>query len=175
MTIRIKPQDFLFAENLTPIQVQTEVSKELIGDGDLLLSHIRHYKLAAGTVILVQVMNRDKDRLFHEAEFRVTVAVQSQQIIEDDYGSKARPQTQYAVERWTAWRSTSFAPAEETPVEAESAKGTAQWNVGKKAYDIIVAGKFVVEITRNDGETKEDFKARAVAIAAGQEPLPKAA
>lgn len=182
MTIRILPQEFLFQENLTPIQVQTAVSKELIGDGEMLVQHVRHYRLAVGTSILVQVMNDDKDTLLHEAEFRVTVARDQMQIVEDDYGTKSRGKTLYRVERWTEWRASAFAPAEEADPEPErdteafiSGEGISKYNPGKRVYEIIVAEKVVAEISKREGEEKNEFKARALAIAAGSSPLPKAA
>lgn len=182
MTTRILPQEFLFQESLTPIQVQTAVSKELIGDGEMLVQHVRHYRLAVGTVILVQVMNEDKDTLLHEAEFRVTVAQDQMRVVEDDYGTKSRGQTLYKVERWTPWRSSSLAPAEKAKAEPERdteayvpGEGVSKWNPGKQAYDVIVGGEVCATVARHDGEQKEDYKARALAIAAGSQPLPKAA
>ncbi len=181
MSIRILPQEFLFQESLTPIQVQTTVPKELLDDGQQLLQHVRHFNLAKGTKITVQVLNEAKDTLLHEAEFRVTAAVESQHLIEDDYGSKSKPRTQYQVERWTAWKSSSLVPAvvevepERAPEHYVSGEGETKWNLGKQAYEVIVAGQVVASVAKNEGETKEEFKARALAIAAGSEPLPKAA
>ena len=181
MNIKILPQEFIFQEGLTPIQVQTVVSKELLDDPKQYLSHIGHFRLAVGTVILVQVLNEKKDMLLHEAGFRVIAAVETQIGTQDDYGSRVRPQTQYQIERWTDWKSSSLAPVEvmpepermpETYVEGE---GSLKWNPGKQLYEVIVAGGVVASVNRREGETKEDYKARALSIAAGSEPLPKAA
>ena len=181
MTNRILPQEFLFQEGLTPIQVQTVVSKDLLDDPKLYLQHIKHFRLAVGTVILVQVLNEAKDTLLHEAPFRVIMARETQIGVQDDYGSRASPQTQYQIQRWGAWQSSSLVPAEVEP-EAErvpeiyvDGEGDVKWNLGKQAYEIIVNGQAVAAVTKREGETKEEFKGRALSIAAGSEPLSKAA
>lgn len=181
MTTRISPQEFIFQEGLTPIQVQTVVGKELLDDPKQYLSHIRHFKLAAGTTILVQVMNEAKDTLLHEAEFRVISAVETQIGVQDDYGSRVRPQTQYQIERKSEWWSSSLAPIEaehepeRIPEVYVPGEGSLKWNPGKQAYEVMVAGQVFTTVERNEGEEKEDYKARALSIAAGSEPLPKAA
>lgn len=173
MTTKILPQEFLFQENLNPIQVQTACAKELLED-KIFLPHVRHFKLAAGTVILVQVMNETKDRLLHEAEFRVTAAVKSLHGVSDDYGSKVREQTNYQVQRWSEWKSSGFIPVE-TPVperEPESyvpGEAEIKWHPGKKAWDVMVDGEVWNSVERLEGESKEDFKARALSIAAGSQ------
>lgn len=181
MTTRIMPQEFLFQEGLTPIQVQTVTSKELLDDPKQYLSHIRHFKLAVGTTILVQVLNEAKDTLLHEAEFRVTSAVETRVGVQDDYGSRIRPQTHYQIERKSDWWSSSLAPVEAEPEPERvpeayvNGEGSLKWNPGKQAYQIIVAGQVVSTVERNADEAKDEYKARALAIAAGSEPLSKAA
>ena len=181
MNIKILPQEFIFQEGLTPIQVQTVVSKELLDDPKQYLSHIGHFRLAVGTVILVQVLNEKKDMLLHEAGFRVIAAVESQIGVQDDYGSRVRPQTQYQIERVTPWMDTRLAPVEAEPEPQRipevyvPGEGSLKWNPGKQAYEVIVAGQVFTTVKRNEGEAKEDYKARALSIAAGSEPLPKAA
>lgn len=181
MTTRILPQEFLFQEGLTPIQVQTVASKEILDDPKQYLLHIRHFKLAVGTVILVQVLDETKDMLLHEAEFRVIAAVETQIGIQDDYGSRVRPQTQYQIERKSEWWSSSLAPVEAEP-EPERVpetyvpgEGSLKWHPGKKVWEVIVGGNVWATIERREGEEKEDYKARALAIAAGSAPLPRAA
>ena len=179
MAIKILPQEFLFQEHLNPIQIQTTVSKELLDDPRMFLRHIRHFNLAVGTVMLVQVLNEAKDQLLHEAGFRVTSAVESLHGIEDEYGSKVRPQTQYQVERWTEWRSSSLAPVavvEDAPRVVEQhvpGEGELKWNPTKMSWDVMVAGEVWTTVFRLDGEDKTAYRDRATAIAAGA--LPKAA
>lgn len=168
MTIRILPQEFLFQENLNPIQVQTTVSKELLDNPKMFLPHLRHFNLAAGTVVLVQVMSEAKDKLLHEAEFRVTAAVESMHGVEDDYGSKVKTQTQYQIQRWSEWKSSELAPIEDVPeIVAEPemyvpGEAIAKWNPGKKTYQIMIGDEVLAE---------ERDKDRALAKAAGSEPL----
>lgn len=178
MTTRISPQEFLFQESLTPIQVQTVVLKDLLDDGEQLLQHVRHFKLAAGTVILVQVMNEAKDTLLREASFRVSQAKEIQRVVEDDYHSSGRPITQYTVERWTPWKSSSFVEETEAEVfseperEAEEyvpGEATLEWSYEKKVWNIMVGGKVWTTVERNEDEPKAEYKARALAIAAGSE------
>ena len=181
MNIKILPQEFIFQEGLTPIQVQTVVSKELLDDPKQYLQHLNHYKLAVGTTILVQVLNETLDMLLHEAEFRVTAAVETQQGIQDDYGSRVRQQTHYQIERKSEWWSSSLAPStieiepERVPELYVSGEAEIKWNPGKMAWNVMVGAVVAATIERNEGEMKEDHKARALAIAAGSEPLSKAA
>lgn len=168
MTTRILPQEFLFQENLNPIQVQTAVSKELLDDDKMFLSHVKHFNLSAGTVILVQVMNEAKDMLLHEAEFRVIAAVESSHGVVDDYGSKVVAKTQYQVQRWSEWRSSKLAEIEvEAAPEPDPeiyvpGEAVAKWNPGKKTYQIVIGDTVLAE---------ERDKDRALAMAAGSEPL----
>ena len=158
MTTRILPQEFLFQEGLTPIQVQTVASKEILDAPTQYLSHIRHFKLAVGTTILVQVLNETKDMLLHEAEFRVIAAVETQVGVQDDYGSRIRPQTHYQIERKSEWWSSSLAPVEVVPEPEREpehyvpGEGDAKWNPGRQAYEIIVAGQVVAEVSRRERE-----------------------
>ena len=168
MTIRILPQEFLFQENLNPIQVQTTVSKDLLDDPKMFLPHLRHFNLAAGTIILVQVMNDAKDMLLHEADFRVIAAMESMHGVEDDYGSRVKTQTQYQIQRWSEWRSSKLAEVEVdfVPEVADEIyvhdEAIAKWNPGKKTYQIMIGDEVLAE---------ERDKDRALAMAAGSEPL----
>lgn len=162
MTIKILPQEFLFAEHMNPIQVQTACSKELLDDPKMYLPHLKHFNLAAGTVVLVQVMNETKDKLLHEADFRVTGAVKALHGVEDDYGSKVREQTTYGIERWSEWRSSEFGKTMEDVVEpADDVEKEVKWNPGAQAYQVVKDGAVVKTIERIEGEGKEDYKARA--------------
>jgi hypothetical protein len=186
MKKRISPTEFHFQEHLTPIQVQTTVAKEDLDDPLQLLQHVKHNMLKAGTIILVQVMNETKEKLLHEAEFRVITAVETLHSIDDDYSSRTKPQTSYQTQRWTEWKSSKFAPVTDellmeaaisdgvlrsaappvvdTGPEFVRGKGTAEWNFGKKTYDIKDGDGMVVASERN--------KKLAQAIADGLEPLP---
>ena len=55
------------------------------------------------------------------------------------------------------------------------ADASLKWDLGKKAYLVIVDGKVEATVDRLEGESKEDYKTRALAIAAGSQPLPRAA
>ena len=172
MTVKIAPQEFLFQENLNPIQVQTACAKEFLDDNKMFLPHVKHFNLAAGTVILVQVMNEAKDKLLHEADFRVIAAVESSHGVVDDYGSKVVAKTAYQVQRWSEWKSSELVEEEEVPLpeykveEYVRGEGESKWNPGKKTYEISVGG-VVVATERN--------KERALAMAAGSEALTVAA
>lgn len=179
MVARILPQDFHFAETQNHAVIQTAVPKELLDDPKMYLSHVRQMRLAAGNWITVQVMNETKDKLLHEADFRVIAAVETQHGIQDDYGSRLRPMTDYQIERKSEWWSSSLAPVEVKPEPERIAEtyvggeGSLKWNVGKGAYDVIVNSEVWTTVERHEGETKEDYKARALGIAAGS--LPKVA
>lgn len=179
MATRILPQEFHFAETHNDVVVQTVVSRELLDDPNQYLPHVRQFRLAAGNRLTVQVMNEAKNQLLHEAEFRIIAAVETQQGIQDDYGSRVRPQTHYQIERMTEWWSSSLASVEtepepervpETYVDGE---GSLKWNIGKGAYEVVVNGAVWTTVERREGETKEDYKTRALGIAAGS--LPKVA
>ena len=168
---KIMPQDFHFEDTSNNVRVKTDVPKELI-DGSMLLSQVRHFKLAAGTIIIVQVMSKDRDVLLHETEFRLVRAVETRRQIIDERGERVATITDYRVQQWTDWRSTDEAPPE--PVAAPEreperyvpGEGEIKWNPGKQTFEIIVAGEVLA--TERDKEL-------ALRIAAGSEPLPKAA
>ena len=174
MTTRILPQEFHFAETSNNAVVRTAVSRELLDDVKIYLPHVRQMRLAAGDRLTVQVMNEAKDTLYHQAEFLVIAAVETQQGVQDDYGSRLRPQTHYQIQRWTPWKSSSLAPVEiapepervpETYVDGE---GEVKWNPGRRVHEIVVAGSVVATVPQGE-------KDRALRIAAGSEPLPVAA
>ena len=172
MSIKITPQEFMFQESCNPVQVQTTCAKELLDNPKMFLPHVKHFNLAAGTVILVQVMNETKDKLLHEAEFRVIAAIETLHGISDDYGSKVRPQTHYQVQRWSEWKSSELVEVEEAPVLERDpemyvpGEAEAKWNPGLKTYEIKIGDEVLA--------TERD-KARALAMAAGSEPLTVAA
>lgn len=176
MATRILPQEFHFAETHNDAVVQTVVAKELLDDPKMYLSHVRQMRLAVGNRLTVQVLNETKDQLLHEAEFRIIAAVETQQGQQDDYGSRLRPVTQYQIERKTDWWSSSLAPVETEPEAARvpevyvPGEGSLRWNVGKNAYDVIVNGQVWTTVDRQEDEAKDDYKARALQIAAGSQP-----
>ena len=180
MTTKILPQDFHFEDTSSSIRVKTDVDKSLI-DGDMLIQHCRHFKLAAGTIITVQVMNKDHDVLFHEAEFVITRAVETRRQVIDERGERTAIITDYAVQQRTDWWSSEEASVvagpepERVPEEYVPGEGEIKWNPGKRAYEIIVGGQVIALVIRREVETKDEFKARALAIAAGSAPLPQAA
>jgi hypothetical protein len=172
MTTKIMPQEFLFQESCNPIQVQTTCAKELLDDPKMFLPHIKHFNLSAGTVILVQVMNETKDKLLHEAEFRVIAAVLTIHGVSDDYGSKVREQTAYQIQRWSEWKSTELVEEKKAEVVSEMGEryvpgeSVIKWNPGKKTYEIRYGDEILA--------TQRD-KNLALSIAAGSEPLPNEA
>ena len=165
--MKILPQDFLYEDVGDTVRVKTDVEKDLITP-ELLLPHIRHNRLGAGAIIKIQVMSKDRDVLLHTADFVIERAVEEVKRIIDERGERSARITTYSVVQDTPWKSYAevLEPVMETlervperyvPGEAES-----KWNPGKKTYEIIVAGQVV-------GEERD--KARALAIAAGSEPL----
>lgn len=180
MTTKITPQEFHFEDTSDSVRVKTVVDKDLI-DEALLLTHIRHFRLGAGTIIKVQVMSKDYDVLLHTADFVIERAVETRKRIVDERGERTATITGYKVVQDSEWKSYSEAPLpvvevpEREPERYVPGEGEIKWNLGKQAHEIIVAGKVVADVTKREGETKDEFKARALAIAAGSEPLPKAA
>ena len=178
MTTRIISQDFHFEDTSNSIRVKTDVDKALI-DSKLLIPQCRHFNLAAGTIITVQVLDKDRDVLFHEAEFRVTRAVETRRQVIDEQGERTAIVIDYAVQQWTDWRSTNEAPVIPEPELARvteqfiPGEGTLKWNPGKQSYEVIVASEVWTTVERIKGEGKDEYKARALSIAAGS--LPKAA
>lgn len=180
MSTKILPQEFHFEDTSDSVRVKTVVGKDLINEA-LLLTQIRHFRLGAGTIIKVQVMTKDYDVLLHTADFVIERCVEVNKQIIDERGERWAKVTDYKVVQDSPWKSYSAAPAsvaevpEREPERYVQVEGETKWNPGKKAHEIIVAGEVVAEITRGRHETKDEFKARALAIAAGSEPLPKAA
>ena len=180
MTTKIRPQEFHFSDTTNDAVIKTVVARELLDNIEIYISHVRHMRMVAGDALRVQVMNESKDVLLHEAEFRITAAVETQHGIEDDYGSRIRPQTTYKIERKSDWWSSAEgekALAEalassdppRAPEEYVPGEGGLKWHPGKKVWEVIVGGEVWTTVTRNEGESKEDFKARALAIASGSE------
>ena len=171
MSTKILPQEFHFEDTSDSVRVKTVVDKDLI-DQALLLTHIRHFRLGAGTIIKVQVMSKDHDVLLHTADFVIERAVETRKRIVDERGERTATITDYKVVQDTEWKSYSEAPApvaevpEREPERYVPGEGEIKWNPGKKTYEIRVAGEVMA--------TERD-KDRALAIAAGSEPLPKAA
>lgn len=180
MNIKILPQEFHFEDTSDSVRVKTVVDKDLIGEA-MLLTQIRHFRLGAGTIIKVQVMSKEYDVLLHTADFVIVQAVETLKRIVDERGERSARITDYKVVQDTPWKSyveVSLPVAEAPEREPERyvpGEATTKWNPGRKAHEIVVAGSVVAEITRREDETKDEFKARALAIAAGSEPLPKAA
>ena len=167
MTTKILPQEFLYEDVGDSVRVRTVVAKELISS-DLLLPHIRHNRLGAGTILKVQVMSKDKTILLHAADFVIEKAAEEIRRIIDERGERSARVTSYSVVQDTPWK--SYAKASE-PVVEEIARvperyvpgeAEAKWNPGLKTYEIKVGNEVV--------GTERD-KDKALAIAAGSEPL----
>lgn len=178
MSLRIHPQDFHFAETGNDVRIRTSMPRELLDDPKQYMPHLRQFRLAAGDKMTVQVMNEAKDRVLHMAEFLVIAAVEANRGYVDDYGSRVNPVTEYQIERITPWWSSALAPVEELPEPARApesyvrGEGEIRWNPGKQGYDVMVMGEVVATVLRQEGEDKESFRARALAVAAGSDPLP---
>lgn len=169
MTTKILPQEFHFEDTASSVRVKTVVDKELIVQ-ETLLTQIRHFRLGAGTVIKVQVMSKDYDVLLHSADFVIERAVETTRRIIDERGERSARITDYKVVQDTPWKSYSEEVAEapeiieREPERYVPGEGGVKWNPGKQTFEIIVAGE-VMATARN--------KERALAIAAGSEPLPE--
>lgn len=169
--IKITPQEFHFEDTASSVRVKTAVARDLIKEA-LLLPHIRHFRLAAGTVIKVQCMSKDYDVLYHSADFVITRAVETRKRIVDETGERTATIMEYEVAQDTDWKAWPNAPVE-TEAEPERVperyvpgEGEIRWNPGKKTYEIVVAGQVLAE---------ERDKDKALAMAAGSLPLPEAA
>ena len=180
MTTRILPQEFHFEDTADSVRVKTVVGRDFINEA-MLVSHARHFRLGAGTTIKVQVMSKGYDVLLHAADFVIERSTETTKRIVDERGERSAMITDYKIVQDTEWKSYSEVPL---PVEDEPERepeiyvpgeASLNWNPGKKAYEVIVGGEVWKNVVRLDGENKEDYKARALAIAAGSEPLPRAA
>ena len=185
MTSKILPQESHFEDTADSVRVKTVVEKDSINP-QMMVSHAHHFRLGAGTIIKVQVMSKDYDILFHATDFVIEQAVETSKRIIDERGERTANVTVYKIVQDTEWKSYSGAPEEivESPARGPEryvpGDGRAVWNLGKQAYKITVLetngeDRGVAWVFKLEGETKEEFKARAHAIAAGSEPLPEAA
>lgn len=181
MANQIVSNEFHFQATRNDVSIRTKVPKEFLDDPSIYMRHIRQFKLEAGCRITVQAMSETYDVLYHEAQFLVTSAAESRRNVEDDRGTRLAVTTAYQIERCTDWWSSSVAPVE-APTEPVRAHETyvpdnaeVKWSAGKKAWDVVLNGEVLETVTRIEGETKEEFKSRALAVAAGSEPLTKAA
>ncbi len=156
MATKIQRNEFHFVEVGHDAIIQTCVPRELLDDPNMYMPHIRGMKLALGTMLRVQVLNEEKNKLLHETQFRITAAVETHIGQDDDYGSRVRPQTNYQIERMTEWWSSNLAPAEDDIKPGTILPYEAKWNPGKKLFEAIVDGEIV-------GSDRD--KATALAIA----------
>ena len=180
MTTRILPQEFHFEDTADSVRVKTVVAKELI-DGDMLIPQVRHFRLGAGTVIKIQVMSKDYDVLLHAADFVIERAVETRKRIIDERGERVATIMDYNIVQDSPWKDYSQAPVEvepepeRVPERYVPGEGSLKWHPGKKVWEVIVGGQVFAVVERNEGELKEEYRGCALAIAAGSEPLPKAA
>ena len=165
--MKILPQDFLYEDVGDTVRVKTDVDKDLITP-DLLLPHIRHNRLGAGTIIKIQIMSKDRNVLLHTADFVIEKAVEEVKQIIDERGERSARIRTYSVVQDTPWKSYAkpTAPIMETPERVPEkyvpGEAEAKWNPGLKTYEIRIGNEVL--------GTERD-KARALAIAAGSEPL----
>lgn len=165
--MKILPQDFLYEDVGDTVRVKTDVEKDLITP-ELLLPHIRHNRLGAGAIIKIQVMSKDRDVLLHTADFVIEKAVEEVKRIIDERGERSARITTYSVVQDTPWKSYAelVAPVMEAPERVPEkyvpGEAEAKWNPGLKTYEIRIGNEVL--------GTERD-KDRALAIAAGSEPL----
>jgi len=166
------PQEFHFEDTSNSARVKTVVPKELIGP-DALLLHVRQMRLGAGTIIKVQVMSKKYDTVLHSADFLIQSAVETSKRIVDERGERTALLTDYRIVQETPWKSYEEVPEQVSeepgriPEVYVPGEGEIKWNPGKKAYDVIVGDKVWTTVVRLEGEDTEDYRARALAIAAG--------
>lgn len=178
--IGITPQEFHFEDTSNSVRCKTAVLKEQFKT-DMLLRQIRHFRLGAGTIIKVQFMNKDYDVLLHSADFVIESAVDTRKRIIDERGEREAVVTEYKVVRDSDWKSYSEASEpvnqeiEREQEEYVPGEGEIRWNPGKKVYEVMVADEIFAEVKKRDDESREEFKQRALAIAAGSQPLSEAA
>ncbi len=170
MATKIQRNEFHFVEVGHDAIIQTCVPRELLDDPNMYMPHIRGMKLALGTMLRVQVLNEEKNKLLYETSFRITAAVETHIGQDDDYGSRVRPQTNYQIERMTDWWSSKFGIESEVeratrdsvallnsdPEVNSQSQGDVKWNPGKKLFEVIVDGAVV---------GSERDKGRALALA----------
>lgn len=172
MTTKILHQEFHFEDTADSVRVKTVAGREFINEAAL-VTHARHFRLGAGTIIKVQVMSKDYDVLLHAADFVIERSTETIRRIVDERGERSARIMDFKISQDSEWKSYSAASeeakAEPERVSEEYVPGEAhtKWNVGKDAWDVIVAGEVWTTVNRNEGEGKEDFKARALSIAAG--------
>ena len=175
MSIKILPQEFHFEDTSDSVRVKTVVGKDLI-DEALLLRHVRHFRLGAGTIIKVQVMSKDYDVLLHAGDFVIERAVEVSRQVIDERGERTAKVTDYKIIRDGEWTDYSAAPApvdvmlERVPEVYVPGAAEIKWSAGKKAWDVMVGAEIWTTIQRLDNEAKDDFKTRALAVAAGAVP-----
>ena len=180
MSTKITPQEFHFEDTSDSVRVKTVVDKGLI-DEAMLLTQIRHFRLGAGTIIKVQVMSKDYDVLLHTADFVIERAVETLKRIVDERGERTAKITDYKVVQDSEWKSYGEVPlpvsevVERKPERYVPGEGEIKWNYSLKVYDIIVAGEVIAMVHRHEEENQDEYKTRALAVAAGSEPLPQAA
>lgn len=168
MTTKILPQEFHFEDTSDSVRVKTAVDRELVTD-KLLLPHIRHFRLGAGTVIKVQIMSKDYDVLLHTADFVISRAVEAVRQVIDERGERTARVTEYKVVQDSDWKSYETIKSEAPVVEERKpeiyvpGEAEAKWNPGRKTFEIKI-GDEVLATERN--------KERALRMAAGSEPLP---
>jgi len=166
--MKITPQEFLFEDTASSVRVKTKVPKDDITTA-MLLPHIRHFRLAAGTVIKLQCMSDDYDVLLHSADFVITRAAEALRRIIDENGERTATVMDYAVKQDSEWKTYCENGAVESAPEPERVperyvpgEAEAKWNAGRKLYEIRI-GDEVLATERN--------KEKALAMAAGSEPI----
>lgn len=184
MPTKITPQEFHFAENRNNIDVRTTLVREEIDDaGKVFIQAIRGIGgISAGDDILVKVMNEDGTAQLHRRMFTVVKAGEVVKMVMDARGIESPARImEYELCPVDDWISFVIAEtvSEPEPVRVPenyvSGEGEVKWSAGKKAWDVMVGGEAVATIARLPDEGKDDYKARALAIAAGSDPLPVAA
>jgi len=176
MTTRVTSDMFFHSEHRVNVDCRTKVPRELIDDeGRALVQAMRNFEgFTAGDDILVKVLSNDGEHQLCRRTFTVTWTGEILKTGMDARGvDRSVKIIDYRLEPVDDWRMFSAAEVPSMAVEPEILEeyvpdeATLKWNVGKTAYDVIVAGEVWTTVARNEGETKEDFKARALAIAAG--------
>ena len=180
MSIKIIEQEFHFAENRNNCDVRTVVPKELIDDaGQILVQPIRKIGgISAGDDIWVKIMSADGTEQLHRRLFTVKSSAAVRKAGMDARGLDIVVSTiEYILAPVRVdgeWQSFESAETESEPEPARvperyvSGEGEQRWNPDFQYHEIVVGGQVVAHVPKGQ-------KDRALAIAAGSEPLPEAA
>lgn len=152
---KIQPNEVYVTEHGAIIR--TRCPREAVTD-QMIHQRVVAANLTCGDVVRVQCLNHERDTVLHFAEWLVYNRKSEVRRTEmSDRETRTSEVFSHSILRIVDWTAT---PAAQDP---QTVIGKAVWNVGAKAFDIVVEG--VVVGQHPDKETAQK-------IAAGELPLP---